>query len=505
MSLVSPYDRLPTDFRLAWGPNPGIQTLALASIAREVLFGGAVSAGKSDFLIMDGLRYVGHPKHRGILFRREIDDTREVIDRTRDIYEKICRKAVWVESRYRWEFPNKATITMGHAQREVDIQAHKTFEYNHIGFDELTTFTRYQYVYMLSRNRAKSTGLPLRVRNGTNPDGEGHEWVFKRFVENREPGVVYRRKMVLPGPQGKPHEVETTLQYLPGTIWDNPHVANRDEYIAGLMSMGRQLAEALLYGRWDYFRGQMFPYGENAGLKRVPAGVKNVRHYVVRCSDYGYAHHNVVYWLVVYPDLSEAERKAIGAPKTGLWIEVASELTVQETAISGIASLIRAREDELKKLGLNLPARFSVIDPSTRGTQGTSGRSVIDLFQENGIWWELGNNDRQAGWGQLRLLLEAGSLGVWEGAAPFLLMTLPKLVRNPEKADDLKKGQRDHWADCLRYGVMAIWENMGVLVVPEREILTGRQDRVFPAIMQSLRGEGAASRFDLSQLLDGLG
>lgn len=429
---------------IVWRPNVGAQTYFLQSPAREVLYGGAVSGGKTDAIIMDALRMVAHPRHRGIIFRRERPDLQEIIDRQRVIYELVCPNALWVESRSRWEWPSGAYTFVGAAQRPTDIEAYKSFEYDRVYFDELTTFDRYQYVYMLSRNRSKHADLPLAVRSGTNPDGPGHGWVFSRFVKERAPYAIYRTQSILHGMGGDTTTVELTQQFIPATIFDNPMVAGREEYIAGLMAMGKQLAEALLYGKWDYFQGQMFPYGKLGGLVEVDPEIKREGGYVVRTLDYGWTDPTVVYWIMVYPSRDG------DAPD----IEIVDELAVTEMNVPEIARLIRLREQQLELQGVTAPA-FSEIDPSTKATHNT-GRSTLSLFEEAGLWFTPANNDRQAGWGRLRLLLEQGRIGVWRGRAPYLLHTLPKLVRDAKKADDIAPKQDDHAADSLRYGVMSI-------------------------------------------------
>jgi hypothetical protein len=425
---------------------------------------------------MAQLRFAAHPKHRAIVLRREQDDLQEIIDRTRDIYPLVCRSAKWVATRKRWEFPSGASILMGSAERDNDIEAYKSFEFNMISFDELTTFSKYQYVYMLSRNRSKDVALPLMMRGGTNPDGPGHGWVYSRLVKGREPYKIYRVSTDLALPSGGSTVVKLTQQFIPATVFDNPDVPSRDEYIAGLMAMGGQLAEALLYGKWDYFRGQMFPYGRQGGLIEVDPGLKMKSHAVVRCLDYGWTDPTVVYWLIVYPN----------RPDGGPDIEIAREIVATETNIDGLATLIQRAQDSLSLAGVSPPTR-SVIDPSTKSTQST-GRSTLDLFQEAGVWFEPANNDRQAGWGRLRQLLESGRIGYWRGEAPYLRSTLAKLVRDPNKADDIRNKQKDHGADSLRYGAMAIYDSLGITPsTPEQGPPPHHIDQVFDKLVDQLR------------------
>lgn len=484
--------RVPTesgvDLKTIWAPNSSPQTSFLSSSAREVLYGGAVGGGKSDALVAAPLRWVGNPKHRAVLFRRERPDLQEVIDRMREIYPQVVKGARWVETRSRFEMPTGSYIQVGHSERASDIEAYKSFEFNWIGFDELTTFLREIYVYMLSRNRSKSEDLPLHMRSGTNPDGEGHAWVFEHFIDKKLPYQVYRYLSEIRDPNtGETRKIATTRQFIPATVFDNPDLTNKDAYIAGLQKMGKGLSEALLYGRWDYFRGQMFPYGPTAGLVLVEHGLKEAYHYVVRCLDYGYADPTVVKWLVVYPGLVDEH----GLPL----VEIADSLRLEESSVTTIAALIKRREERLAAEGLSLPARFSAADPSIKRREGTSkGRSILDMLQQQGVWFELANNDREAGWAYVRQFLENGRLRVWRGRDQWLVSTLPKLVRDSKKREDIAPRQDDHDADTLRYGLMEIYEQP---VAPRGPVeVHPRQDLHYEELKQALQGSRGRPIFD---------
>lgn len=465
-----------------WKPSPGPQTMFLESTARECMIGGAVFGGKSDALLVGALRYVYHPDYNAIILRREREDLRETIDRGRELYEACCPGAEWIETRGRFEFPSGASILMGHAQHEKDIEAYKSFEFSYIGFDELTTFTRRQYVYMLSRNRAKQrSGLPTFMRSGTNPDGEGHEWVYNRFVKNRKPYAVYEYDYEIRKPDGSSLTTTLTRQFIPSTVFDNPHAGDVEGYIAGLRSMGQHLADALLYGKWDFFRGQMFPYD----LPESEPGLKQSDFFVVRALDYGWSDPTFVLWFVVYP-------QAEGLAK----VEVVDELVVRETNVDSIAFLIRQREETQQKQWQLSSPLLSVIDPSASRSEGTSGgQNVKDLFANAGCWFTKANNDRQGGWAQIRRFLETGRLSVWKGAAPQLCDTLPKLVRDPRKADDIKPGQNDHGADTLRYGLGAVVDMEGLPAQEATKPSTQHRDPVYEQLVESLQSKNPGSRF----------
>ncbi len=414
-----------------WEPNPGPQTAFLATATREVLFGGAVEGGKTDALLMAPLRWAHHPKHRALLLRRKEPRLLEVIDRTKILYPTLVPGAVWHETDNRWVLPAGGFISMGHMEHEDDVAKFKTFEFNWIGFDELTEFTEHQYMFMFMRNRAKAEDLPLQIRSGTNPGGTGMQWVFDRFIDKKEPYKVYSYKVEVEGEGSKTIE----RQYIPATIFDNPKAPQRDEYIAGLASLDDITREAYLYGRWGRFRGQFFPKNP----KMIPNGIKNSDYYVIRCMDYGWDSPACVLWLVVYPKLRK--------------VEIASEIYGDHMTTDSIAQMIRATEDRLKFEG---KINFSVLSPDVFSGAAEGGQTIATLLMEKGIWFEKANNSRKSGWAQVLRLIDNDQLRVWEGQAPNLLRTLTKLPRHKNKPDDVQdRGVEDHAPEALRYGLMA--------------------------------------------------
>src|SRR5690606_25652328 len=70
-----------------------------------------------------------------------------------------------------WHFPSGALIKFSHLEHEQDIYNHQGGQYCLIIFDELTHFTRKQFIYLLSRNRS-TCGVRPYVRATCNPDPE---------------------------------------------------------------------------------------------------------------------------------------------------------------------------------------------------------------------------------------------------------------------------------------------------------------------------------------------
>lgn len=418
---------------IVWQPNPGPQIAFLASTAREVLYGGAAGGGKTDALLAVDLRWADHPKHRSILLRRTRPQLQESIDRSLQLYPLVVPGADWQEGKSRWEMPSGAIYQFGYAEHENDIMNYKSFEYNVIKFDELTTFTEKMYKFMFLRNRSKSAELPLWVRSGTNPGDIGHEFVFNRFIDSKEPYRIYNNELTI---DGERHVI--TQQYIPSRVWDNPALPNRAEYIAGIMQLSEEDIAAYLYGEWTRLAGAMF---KAPLIELETKGLASPNYYVIRAIDYGWDDYTCVLWLVVYEDLQI--------------VDVAAELYVRETPLEGIAHLIKGIEADLKLR----PPVYSVGSPEMGKIEGTSGQSLQTMLAILGVNVEPikgGAGSRKTGWAQVQRYLVRGAIRLWPGAAPNLKRTLPIMMRDPKKPEDLRTRQEDHAADTLRYGLMAI-------------------------------------------------
>ena len=62
------------------------------------------------------------------------------------------------------------------------------------------------------------------------------------------------------------------------------------------------------------------------------------------------------------------------------------------------------------------------------------------MLAQRGVWFTDANRDHKSGWAKVRSMLDRKLLYVRQGAAPNLMRTLPNLVRDPKKPDDLARG-----------------------------------------------------------------
>jgi predicted phage terminase large subunit-like protein len=234
------------------------QAAGLLLPQREVLYGGAAGGGKSDWLLMAALQYVDQPGYAAILLRRtfaQLAKAESLIPRAHEWLSST--DAHWDGTRSRWTFPSGALLEFGHLQYEVDKYNYQSAAYQFVGFDELTQFTESQYRYLFSRlRRLKGVGVPLRMWSASNPGGEGHEWVKRRMVKERNGSRVF----------------------LPAKLADNPYL-DAEEYRESLANLDPVTRAQLLNGDWvarqegGLFRREWFEIVEAAptDLKRVRA------------------------------------------------------------------------------------------------------------------------------------------------------------------------------------------------------------------------------------------
>jgi hypothetical protein len=449
--------------QVIWQPNKGPQTAFLATTSREALYGGAAGGGKTDAIMVLPFYRCHNPKHRSIIFRRTRKQLQELIDRQQQLYPVVVPGAKWNNDESRWYWPAGGFTQMGYMEHEADRFKFKTFEYDLVAFDELTSFTEKQYLFMFSRNRTKDKSMPPIVRGGTNPGDVGHQWVYDRFVANREPYMQYESKIEADVEGMGKLDLTTTLQFIPAKLGDNPKMADREAYVAGLKLMGEEDAAAYLDGNWNHFVGQMFKHlpVEGPALPWTPGSM------VVRAMDVGWADPLCIHWWRVH--------------RNGQW-ECLHELYGSELTLDAIAHYVHAIEQSLQ-----IRPAISVIGADAKKAEGPNrDQNVLTMLAQRGVWFEDANRDHKSGWAKVRSMLDRKLLYVRHGAAPNLMRTMPNLVRDPKKPDDLAPRQEDHAAECLRYAVMALPESgLNLMpVVPNEKPQDA--DPVFAKIMKDL-------------------
>lgn len=272
----------------------------------EGFYGGSAGAGKSELLLMLPIIYGWFKRagFKGLIVRRTFQELEsEIILRSKEFYR--FTGATYNESKKRWTWvwpEGEAYIQFGHAQHEEDIRNYDTAEYNYIAFDELTSFTEFQYQYLaFSRCRSSIPGLPAIVRGASNPGNVGHGWVRKRFVE--------------PAPHGGVIIVDSVSKlkriFIQALPTDNPYLLeNQPTYIQQLEMLPEAEKKAKLYGDWFTFSGQVFDEWRVVPFSDEP---ENARHIVpwfeipswwprVAAIDWGHSAATWIGWAAIAPN-----------------------------------------------------------------------------------------------------------------------------------------------------------------------------------------------------------
>lgn len=232
---------------MIWKPHARQEAfLSIPDTVKEALYGGAAGGGKSEALLLLPLArgFYQHPRFKGIIFRRTFPELEaEIIQRAHAWYPHTGAK--YNQEKRRWVFPNGGIMQFGHMEYENDARKYDSAEYNYIAFDELTSFTEWQYTYLMSRSRSSSPDLPAIIRGATNPGNIGHAWVRKRFIEPAPYGTIIIDKV-------------TGLKriFIQATVTDNPHIDQNYVNVLGMLPESEKRAKR--DGDWWTFEGQVF-------------------------------------------------------------------------------------------------------------------------------------------------------------------------------------------------------------------------------------------------------
>jgi len=411
------------------------------AVADEKLYGGAAGGGKTAAIVAESITLaLEHPGIPINLFRRTIPELNKTIKA-----EIVKQCHAYIKAGHmKWQsqasaehegrsyvFDNGSSITLNYLDTDADIYRYQGAEMPVIGVDELTQFPQAWIEYLITRNRTSNAKWPVIFMAGTNPGGIGHGWVKNRFIDAAPWGQVFD----VPLPDGQ----KKTRVFIPAKLDDHPDEKFRNDYNKQLQSISdQQLRKALRYGDWDVFAGQVFR--EFNRSQHVVDPFQIPAHWQKwRAMDYG--NKNSVGWFAQDP---QTER-----------IYMYREYRTEEFVD------IPTKSRNIMQFQAGETIAYGLADPSIWNGQGdhNTGKSVAQMFMDEGVNWTPANNDRKAG-----LAVVHDYLGIAKDGLPKLqffstctsiIKTLPSIPYDKHRVDDVDTKADDHDYDMLRYALMA--------------------------------------------------
>jgi len=409
--------------------------------AKYRLFGGAAGPGKSKALLIEAILQAN--RHSGVntlLLRRTFPELESSLLRyfRRDVPRELYRG--YNDAKHIVTWRNGSTTQFGYSRSENDIYQYQGAEYKFIGIDELTLFTLAQWQFLTSRNRCPVPGARATMAGATNPGNIGHAWVKSLWIDKRPAAGM-----------DSPDKYDPSdYDFIPARVHDNPIYAADESYLKALKALPENLRRAFFEGDWEVFAGQYF---DNF----------NTFHHVVRAEeiqfepwwprwisiDWGFEHPAAVYWHTSVPMPSESRVAECGTGSTSFRTITYREFVNQHMSPRELAAAILD-----STAGEKISSVYLSPDAFARHTDYTTIADQIgDMFVAFGLPRPIpADNDRVGGWMLMYQMLDANEWLITSNCAQ-LIRTLPNLVRDSVRVEDIAKMDGDDPADAARYGL----------------------------------------------------
>lgn len=267
-----------TETQLA--PQAGPQTMFMASPADIIIYGGAAGGGKTYALLLEALRHKNVKGFGAVIFRHNYNQiTAEggLWDASQKIFSQVPDAHSRKSPKLHWRFDGGGKLNFAHIEREEDLKSWQGTEIAYIGFDELTHFSKHQFLYMLSRNRT-TCGIRPYVRATCNPDADSWVADFISWWIDQDTGYPIQErsgqirwmvnlndviswfaskedaiKFALENgiPENEAEQMSKSVTFIASRLQDNKVLMENDPgYIANLRAMTEVDRERLLMGNW---------------------------------------------------------------------------------------------------------------------------------------------------------------------------------------------------------------------------------------------------------------
>ena len=416
------------------------QKLFLLDHHKYVGYGGARGGGKSWAIrtkaLLTGCKY---PGIKILIMRQTYPELEQ--NHIRPLTKLLVPAiADYNQSKKRFTFRDGSTIDFQYCKNDSDLVRIQGAEYDLIFVDEATNFSEFQLKAISACCRGVNK-FPKRIYYTCNPGGQGHGYIKRIFIDKHYD-------------DGENPEDYSFTQAL---VQDNKSLMESDpDYIRQLEALPPKLRAAWLYGSWDMFEGQFFEdfvdspdhyldreYTHVIEPFEIPSDWKIYRSY-----DFGYAKpFSCAWWTVDYDGRIYRILELYGCtgiPNEGLKWNPHEQFK-------------KIHEVETQHPWLKGKRIHGVADPAIWNAE--SGESVADVASEYHVYFDKGDNERISGWMQVHYRLAFDEHGipmmyVFRGCKAFI-RTIPLMMYDEHKVEDLDTDLEDHVADEVRYMCMS--------------------------------------------------
>lgn len=419
-------------------PNPKQAKFLLAK-KKHIAFGGARGGGKSWAVRTKAkLLALRYPGIKLLIIRKTYPEL--LNNHINTLITELHNIAKYNKSEKVFKFQNGSTIKFGYCANDGDLEQYQGSEYDVIFLDEATQLSEYQMKSIVACCRGVNS-FPKRIYYTCNPGGQGHGYIKRLFVDKRyEDG-----------------ENAEDYEFIQSLVTDNAVLMeSQPEYYQQLMALPPKLREGWLYGSWDIYEGQFFEdfcdrpehYVDRQYTHVIEPFEIPSNWTIGRSFDWGYNKPFSCMWFAVSPDgVIYHILELYGCTKTpneGIkWIpqKVFSEIHRIETEHRWLKN---------KKI-------TGIADPAIWDAE--SGESVADVGEKNQVYFYKGDNKRIPGWMQChyRFAFDENGFPMFYvfNTCKHFIRTIPLLLYDEHKPEDLDTDGEDHIADAFRYFLMS--------------------------------------------------
>ena len=340
-----------------------------------------------------------------------------------------------------FRFENGSTIKFGYCANDGDLDQYQGAEYDVVFIDEAGQFQE-MWIRKITASVRGANDLPKRIYYTLNPGGPSHGYFKRLFIDK-----VYN--------EGEDPE---EYRFIQSKVTDNRALMMmQPDYIKQLQALPYKLRRAWLDGDWNVFEGAFFEewtddpahYQDRRWTHvvdpyEIPPGWT-----IFRSFDWGYSRPFACQWWAVDYD----GNMACILELYGMGREPNEGIKWSATQVFGEIAKTEKTHPWLKGKKIH-----GVADPSIWAKEST-GVSIYDSAVAEGVYFTKADNERIPGWMQVHYRLQFDEEGYprmqFFSNCRHAIRTLPLMMYDPIKVEDLDTDLEDHLADSTRYACMS--------------------------------------------------